>query len=68
MKWLPETPKIASISEAIDTYGSYSEGEPEEPTVAITADIEKVRILSLDIYVCFLLGRGGRVYKFLWTS
>ena len=47
-----ETPKVAGTSEVINTDDACSEEEIIEPTVATTADIDKVRIRSLNKYRC----------------
>ena len=48
----PETPEVAGTNDVIDTDGACSEVEPIEPTVAVTADIHKVRIRSPSRYGC----------------
>ena len=47
-----ETPEVAGANEIINTDGAYSEVETIEPIVAVTVDIDKVRIRSLNRYRC----------------
>ena len=52
MELQPETLEVTCTSEVIDTDGACSEVEPVEPTIAVIADIDKVRIQSPDRYGC----------------
>lgn len=47
-----ETPKVASTNEVINTNGTCSEVENVEPTVVVTANINKVCVRSLNNYGC----------------